>query len=142
MSWAWAAADRAGTPVVYMATMDRDFMVALRTEALASGQASEEDLEGAEHHGRAAVRITTEVGVTPWLGAKRGAMAAHASQITEDSFFLQMPEDVFANVWGQEWYIRVRPEPVGLGDGVRETGLLVSVDGTLAGGAARQEVGR
>ena len=137
-----AAAARAGTPVVYMATMDRDFMVAMRTEAAASGTATEEELEGAESMGEPATRITTEVDVTPWLGVKRDAMAAHASQITEDSFFLQMPEDVFARVWGQEWYVRVRPEPQGLGDGVREPGLLVSSDGTLAGGAAHREVAR
>jgi hypothetical protein len=63
-------------------------------------------------------------------------MRAHGSQIAEDSFFLSMPDDVFAEVWGQEWFIRVRPEPVGLGDGSREAGLVVNRDGLLAGGAS------
>ena len=69
-------------------------------------------------------------------------MAAHASQIGEESFFLSMPDDVFAEVWGQEWYIRVRPEPVGLGDGVREawTGGRRRRR-TLAGGAQRRGSG-
>jgi hypothetical protein len=36
---------------------------------------------------------------------KRASMRAHASQITEDSFFLQMPEERFAEVFGDEWFI-------------------------------------
>ena len=66
-------------------------------------------------------------------------MAAHASQIDEESFFLSMPEDVFAEVWGQEWFIRVRPEPVGLGGGVREPGLALDASGTVLGGGAAEE---
>jgi len=137
-----AAAGRAGTPVVYLATMDRDFMVALRQQAAESEFGPEDNLEGAETMGEPAERITTELDVTPWLGVKRGAMAAHASQITEESFFLQMPEDVFAHVWGQEWFVRVRPEPVGLGGGVREPGLVVTPAGDLAGGSTVGEVAR
>jgi LmbE family N-acetylglucosaminyl deacetylase len=141
-----AAAEQAGTPVVYLTTMDRDFMRALRAQAAdlaaaaddaESGWApSEEELEGTETMGEPAERITTEVDVRPWVAAKRAAMAAHASQIAEESFFLAMPEDVFADVWGQEWFVRIRPEPAGLGQGVREPGLLVDAAGTLAGGAA------
>ena len=54
-------------------------------------------------------RLTTEVDVAPWIERKRQAMTAHASQISETSFFLAMPQDVFSTVWGREWYIRVRP---------------------------------
>jgi len=134
-----AAADRAGTPVVYMATMDRDFMIELRRQAADSEFGPEDNLEGAETMGEPSVRITTEVDVSPWVSVKRDAMRAHASQIGEESFFLSMPEDVFATVWGQEWYIRVRPEPHGLGGGVREGGLVVdAVAGELGGGAVRQ----
>ncbi len=32
-------------------------------------------------------------------------MAAHASQITEDSIFLALPDDAFAMAFGQEWYV-------------------------------------
>jgi LmbE family N-acetylglucosaminyl deacetylase len=133
-----AAAVLAGTPVVYLATMDRDFMRALRAEAAASDYGPEDNLEGADTMGEPSERITTEVDVSPWVDAKREAMRAHASQITEDSFFLQMPEDVFARVWGQEWYIRVRPEPEGLGGGIREPGLLVAPGGDLAGGRSTE----
>ena len=77
------------------------------------------------------------------MATKRRAMAAHASQIGEDSFFLAMPEEIFTEVWGQEWYIRVRPEPVALGGGVREPGLVLDAAGSgLGGGARRVEVER
>ena len=56
-------------------------------------------------------RITTAVDVTrlprPQSG---GAMKAHASQIADTSFFLSMPPEAFAAVWGTEWYIRVDAE--------------------------------
>ena len=137
-----AAAEQAGTPGVYLTTMDRDFMAALRAQAAelaaadddTSGWApSEEEMEGTETMGEPAHRITTEVDVRPWLGAKRAAMAAHASQIGEESFFLSMPEEMFAMVWGQEWFIRLRPEPEGLGDGVRAPGLRLGPVGDAAG---------
>ena len=105
-----AAADLAGTPVVYMATMNRDFMRSLADRLASSDwEPPEGSTDGVDTMGEPAERITTEVDVTPWIEQKREAMRAHASQISEDSFFLSMPDDVFATVWGQEWYIRVRP---------------------------------
>jgi len=132
-----AAAVLAGTPVVYMATMDRGFMLELRKRAAELDFGVDDDeLEGADTMGEPSERITTELDVSPWVETKRAAMRAHGSQIAEDSFFLSMPDDVFAQVWGQEWFIRVRPEPVGLGNGNREPGLVVTADGVLAGGAS------
>ena len=54
-----------------------------------------------------AERITTAVDVSDFLDHKRRAMEAHASQISDTSFFLTMPPEAFAAVWGTEWYIRV-----------------------------------
>jgi LmbE family N-acetylglucosaminyl deacetylase len=51
-------------------------------------------------------------------------MRAHATQISEESFFLAMPPEVFEMVWGQEWYIRIRPEAPNPFPGPRETSLL------------------
>jgi LmbE family N-acetylglucosaminyl deacetylase len=133
------AADLVGTPVVYMTTMDRDFMIELRRRAAESDVGPEDNLEGADTMGEPSARITTELDVSKWVMTKRDAMRAHASQIAEDSFFLSMPDDLFATVWGQEWFIRVRPEPDGLGDGVREGGLMVDgVGRTFGGGAVRE----
>ena len=132
-----AAAERAGTPVVYMTTMDRGFMLELRRRVAESEFGPEDNLEGADTMGEPSERITTEVDVRSYVEAKREAMRAHASQIGEESFFLSMPDDLFTEVWGQEWFIRVRPEPVGLGDGTREGGLVITDSGELAGGTSR-----
>ena len=49
--------------------------------------------------------ITHGVDVTAHLAAKRAAMAAHASQIAADHFFLAMDDETFATAMGIEWYI-------------------------------------
>ena len=51
--------------------------------------------------------------VTGFLDAKRKAMRAHASQISETSFFLSMPDEVFELVWGTEWFIKLGSAPSG-----------------------------
>jgi LmbE family N-acetylglucosaminyl deacetylase len=57
--------------------------------------------------------LTTAVDVSAQLDVKRRAMAAHASQIAENSFFLAMPATTFAAAFGTEWY-RLRGAPPGL----------------------------
>ncbi|MDQ4070494.1 MAG: GlcNAc-PI de-N-acetylase, partial [Actinomycetota bacterium] len=39
------------------------------------------------------------------------AMAAHASQISETSFFLSMPPEMFEIGFGTEWFIRCDAPP-------------------------------
>ena len=56
--------------------------------------------------GRPEAVITTTVDVRDFIAAKRASMAVHASQIPEDSFFLQMPDEAFAATFGWEWFIR------------------------------------
>jgi len=132
-----AAVDRAGTPVVYIATMNRDFMSTL-AERLAevaseSGWSPPDGTtDGLDTMGEPASRITTDVDVSAWVGLKREAMRAHGSQITEDSFFLSMPDEVSAVVWGHEWFIRVRPPLAPAADGAVERSLSV-VSGAPAG---------
>lgn len=79
---------------------------------------------GLETMGEPASRITTEVDVSPWIEAKRGAMRAHASQIPPESFFLAMPEKLYEAVWGREWYIRIRPAVPTPYSGPREVSLV------------------
>ena len=50
--------------------------------------------------------ITTTVDVRDFVDRKREAMAAHASQIPAESFFLAMPPDAFRQAFGAEWFIR------------------------------------
>jgi LmbE family N-acetylglucosaminyl deacetylase len=103
------AAELADTPFLYMATMNRDYLRELVSEMESTDWEPPEDDQGRDTMGEPASRITTEIDVTPWIEQKRQAMRAHASQISESSFFLAMPDPVFRKVWGREWYIRIRP---------------------------------
>jgi LmbE family N-acetylglucosaminyl deacetylase len=51
-------------------------------------------------------RITTTVDIRDLLEVKRNALLAHASQIA-DSWFSKIPEDVAAEAFGQESFVRV-----------------------------------
>jgi LmbE family N-acetylglucosaminyl deacetylase len=106
-----AAADLAGTPRLYEATINRDHLLDL----MRSRADEMPDLEGAPDPddfdiGVSADRITTTVDVGDYVDQKRAAMRAHASQIPEDSFFLQLPDEAFKAAFGLEWFIRRRPD--------------------------------
>jgi LmbE family N-acetylglucosaminyl deacetylase len=109
------AAELAGTPRVYMNTVNRDFIQeSIRQAADLGVEMTGDDVPTGDFEiGVAAERITTTVNVRPWLARKRASMAAHASQISETSFFLSMPPQAFEHVWGQEWFIRC-DAPAGL----------------------------
>ena len=49
--------------------------------------------------------VTTEVDVRAWLPAKRAALAAHASQIGPDSFFLNTPDALAEQMFGSEQFV-------------------------------------
>jgi len=111
------AAELAGIERVYEATIDRDRIRQMLEEAAAGGEAiagsglaADEArrmlAEEGEPLGSPADQITTRVDVTRWLAVKRTAMRAHASQISEDSWFLAMPEPAFAAAFGTESFIR------------------------------------
>jgi LmbE family N-acetylglucosaminyl deacetylase len=80
------------------------------------------DLEDMGDIGLPEELLTAAVDVSAHLNAKRQAMAAHASQIGENSFFLTMPQAAFAAAFGTEWY-RLRGAP----PGIREQELLPGV---------------
>ncbi|GHG93677.1 GlcNAc-PI de-N-acetylase [Amycolatopsis acidiphila] len=106
------AAELAGTPRVFQATTSQEHMragmVALAEATPGFPVPSEEDMAGM---GKSEAEITTAVDVTPWLDHKRRAMRAHPSQISEDSFFLAMPDEAFRYAFGTEWFIRSGQEP-------------------------------
>lgn len=56
--------------------------------------------------------VTTRVDVSPWLAAKRAALAAHASQIGPDSFFLNTPDELVDAVFGCEEFVLEHGPPV------------------------------
>lgn len=103
------AAELAATPRVFMATVNRTYLQSLTDQARALGVEFPDgaDTPTVDDLGVEESRITTAVDVRAHLDAKRRAMAAHASQISDTSFFLSMPPEVFELVWGTEFYIRV-----------------------------------
>ena len=109
------AAELAGTPRVYESTVDRDYILAMMARAAETGEGFGEVEPPAidfNELGSPGHMITTTVDVSAYLDQKRRAMAAHASQISPESFFLKMSPEVFAATWGREWYIR-RGAPAG-----------------------------
>jgi LmbE family N-acetylglucosaminyl deacetylase len=82
--------------------MDRDEIRSMMQEVPAEEGAP----ELGDDFGSPTSMITTRVDVAEWTGLKRTAMRAHASQIPPESFFLAMPDDVFARAFGTEWFIR------------------------------------
>jgi len=108
------AAELAGTEVVYEATADRDHIAALMSKAEELGVDTsdfENDEFDFDDFGTPGALVTTRVDVTAFLEQKRAAMAAHASQIAETSFFLAMPSEAFTATWGIECFVR-RGAPV------------------------------
>ncbi len=111
----------AGTPHVLEATMNRDHLRRLIEQAQAEDTVPDPDLPEPPSlddatFGSTEDEITTVVDVRDWVDHKRRSMAAHASQIPADSFFLTMPEDRFAAAFGTEWFIRRSPAPAGVDD--------------------------
>jgi LmbE family N-acetylglucosaminyl deacetylase len=102
------AAELAGIPRVYEATMNRDYikeLLARRAAELPDGIEIEDPTENNDF-GSPAALITTSVDVRDFTEQKRAAMAAHASQIPPESFFLALPDDAFREAFGHEWFIR------------------------------------
>jgi LmbE family N-acetylglucosaminyl deacetylase len=116
------AAALAGTPRVYQATINRDQILRSRlrfAEQAAAAGVDVPDVTADEQFGKPEEVITAAVDVSPYLEYKRQAMRAHASQISEHSFFLAMPDEAFRYAFGTEWFIRD-----GQGPGITETDLL------------------
>ncbi len=102
----------AGTRKVYLNTVDRDAFEQTLADLAAAGVEMPGDFDpsglelGVGHE-----RVTTTLDVSDVLDLKRKAMGAHASQISEASFFLAMNPDLFRVFFGQEWYILVGAPP-------------------------------
>ena len=57
--------------------------------------------------------LTLGVDVTAYVDHKRASIAAHRSQVSDSSFFLRMPPEMFAQAFGREWFIE-HGRPVGV----------------------------
>jgi LmbE family N-acetylglucosaminyl deacetylase len=114
------AAELADVPVVAQGTMNRDLIA--RAWEMAREQGIEvpdppdsdtppEDLTAAEGvtaavtFGKAEADLTHVVDTSAVTDRKRASMLSHGSQIGPDHFMASMPPDIFAFVFGPEWYI-------------------------------------
>jgi LmbE family N-acetylglucosaminyl deacetylase len=101
------AAEMAGTPRVLQSTMNRDHIKRLmRANAELIPDDDGPNIDDLDTFGSPEEIITTIVDVRDYVDQKRAAMAAHASQITDNHFFLTMPPEAFREAFGYEWFIR------------------------------------
>jgi N-acetyl-1-D-myo-inositol-2-amino-2-deoxy-alpha-D-glucopyranoside deacetylase len=105
---------------------------ALRAAGLASPFGEERELDPEDlPFGVPEEQITTRVDVRAHLAAKRAALRAHRSQIGDDSFFLNLPDDLADEVFGVEEFVLERGRPANGPAAGHETDLFAGlvVDG-------------
>jgi LmbE family N-acetylglucosaminyl deacetylase len=119
------AAELAGTRRVYEATINRSYIQQLM--AMMPREPGDPEVPAdLDTLGSTEDVITTTVDVHEFVDTKRKAMIAHASQIPDDSFFLQLPLEQFREAFGYEWFIR-RDGP----RDQRETSLFEGLDASV-----------
>jgi len=103
------AATLVGVSQVFEATMNRTRIMrqfAERADELAEAGIEPPEVSETETFGTEERFITHAVDVRGMIDRKKAAMRAHASQIGPESFFMQFPDDAFADAFGIEFYIR------------------------------------
>ncbi|HET7399432.1 MAG TPA: PIG-L family deacetylase [Intrasporangium sp.] len=109
------AAELAATPRVLESTMNRDVMRAQFLAARAAGAEIDWDPDGPMDDGNPMGTPEAELhwacDVTAYIGVKRAALAAHASQVTDVGAMLSIPEDGFAIAFGVEHYLEPARAP-------------------------------
>lgn len=94
----------------YVHTLGRGRLLAAHRTFLEVGLPSPFGDEPIEHEadvpfGSPDAEVTTEIDVTAFLDRKRAALAAHRSQIGEESFFLNTPPELVDNFFGVEQFV-------------------------------------
>ena len=74
----------------------------MREEREANGEAAEEEVD----FGTADELIAAAIDVSATTPLKFDALVAHASQITEDSFWMKMGKERFTQTMNTEWFVR------------------------------------
>jgi LmbE family N-acetylglucosaminyl deacetylase len=113
-------------------TLGRERLLAAHRALLAAGLVSpfgEGPLEDVSElpFGSPDEQVTTVVDVTAYLDRKRAALKAHRSQIGEESFFLNTPDDLSALFFGQEEFVLEEGRRVDDPEVGRETDLFAGL---------------
>lgn len=99
------------TPKLYLATVPRSAIARINQEMAARGLPSPfGEATDVEHidMGVPDERIGARIDVRRELDRKWDALRAHRSQVGDESFFLNTPDDLRERMFGTEWFIRVR----------------------------------
>ncbi len=99
------AAELAGVGRVFWSTMNRTQITEMMSSTEMADAMDDVDNVDPETFGMPEEHITHAVDVTTVVAEKRKAMAAHASQIGPDDFFLTLDDEAFAAAFGTEWYV-------------------------------------
>jgi LmbE family N-acetylglucosaminyl deacetylase len=112
------AADRAGTPVVLEATVDRRAILRLtRALRIVPGLPPEFRPARLAQSFTPHTLITHRVDVRRYASVKRAAMAAHGSQRSGGrtprslAVFMRLPRPIFRRVFGHEWFVEIGRSP-------------------------------
>ena len=102
-----AAAKQAGVDHVYESTMNRteiQKMIDEQSELFEADGSEDDDRVDVANMGTPEADISYRVEVADYIDQKRHSIMAHRSQIGPDSFFMQMPEEVFETAFGFEYF--------------------------------------
>jgi LmbE family N-acetylglucosaminyl deacetylase len=95
-------------PTVYFNAIPKavfaEFRARRREAAIARGESVEED-DGVDF-GTADELIGAAIDITGFNALKYDALAAHASQITEENHWMKMGREGFINTMKTEWFVR------------------------------------
>ena len=100
-------AERGRSIRLFESTMNRTRIARMMNENAGDGEGFDPDAPADDGNpfGSTEDEITMAVDVSAFVDRKRESMACHASQITDQSFFMQMPPETFAMAFGIEWFI-------------------------------------
>ena len=109
----------------YTHTISRERMFRLHEHLVDQGLVSpfgEDRLEGPADlpFGSPDDQVTARVPVDGWLAQKQAGMRAHRSQIADDSFFFNLPDDLVAQGLGVEEFVLLHGDAVVAPDGREE----------------------
>lgn len=92
---------------LYWTTWPRSRVIRTTQARFEAGEATQEDLDAAQHRGTPDEYITCWVDVADKVGVKEQALRAHRSQIPMDWHWLVLPEDAKVDAFGRESFVRV-----------------------------------